>query len=156
MQRTQTSTASDMLRRLCHWKQVLNSTMCICLLMATWWPTSKGVTGLVLYPVTWLSGHSNPVLILSCSLCIPQMWPSQNYECWKNKLTLWFRDHHCYIGIIKILPQASEILHLSRRNRHQKNKNFHLQALHRNHTPVFCVLSIPAIPDDSPVTVCHT
>ena len=57
-----------------------------CLPMATWWPTSKGVTGLPPYPVTRISGHSNPVLHLSCSLCIPQMWSSQNYESWKYQV----------------------------------------------------------------------
>jgi len=49
MQRTQTSIASDMLRRLCHWKQVLNSAMRISLPMTTWWPTSNEVTGLLPY-----------------------------------------------------------------------------------------------------------
>jgi len=67
-----------------------------------------------------------------------------------TKFTLWFRDHHCHTTAWKNLNPAltSDVLHLSRKKTHKKNKNFHLEAVHRNHTPVFCVLFIPAIPDE--------
>jgi hypothetical protein len=157
MQRTQTSTASDMLRRLCHWKQVLKIQQCV--FAYQWLPGGLLVRKLLVsYCIQLLDYQATQIQCLFCHVPFASLKcdPVKTMNVENNKLTLWFSDHHCYIGIIKILSQASEILYLSRRNRHQENKNFHLQALHRNHTPVFCVLFIPATPDDSPVTVCHT
>jgi len=96
MQRTQTSTASDILRRLCHWKQVLNSAMCIAY---QWLPGGLLVRELLVshhiqlpeYQVTQIQYFicHVPFVSLKCD-------PVKTMNVESTKFTLLFRDHHCH------------------------------------------------------------